>query len=411
MRPVAIVYLASHALSLLGNGVAAVALPLIVLQATGSPASVGLVSVATAGPALVVGLGAGIVLDRVDRRTCSILADVASAAAVAAIPLVDRVWGLTLAWFVALAILGAVGDVPGLTARQVLVPALARHAGVSLERLVGLRQAMTSAALVVGPAAAGALLAVFDASTVLLLTAATSSAAALLTLALPRRVGRVPDAPVGRRSIRADLAESLGVVRRSRFLTGTVGLTLGLAVVLGGLQGLVLPVYFGAIGRPDLLGLVLTALAIGMLVGTAGFAAVGARGSRRRWAGAALVGTTAGLLAIATLPSTAVVLAGAALLGVGNAVLGSILGVLQAERVPDATRGRVLSLQNALLQVAAPAGVGLAGVVAEVASPVAAGLAVVAVWVVVLTAVAASGALRDLERDGPHRGVNISTPS
>ncbi|MCD2185926.1 MFS transporter [Actinomycetospora soli] len=396
MPVVALAYLGAHLLSLLGNGLAAVALPLIVLQATGSPASVGAVSVATAGPALVIGLGAGLVIDRVNRRTSSIVSDVVSALAVAAIPVVDLLTGLTLGWLVALAIVGAFGDVPGLTARQVLVPAVARHTGVSLERLVGLRQAMTSIALVVGPAAAGTLLTLVDGSTVLLVTAATSGAAALLTLVLPHRLGRVGEV-AARGSVLAELAAGARVLRRSRFLSGTVGLTLGLAVVLGGLQGLVLPVWFSALGRADLLGLVLTALALGMLVGTAAFATAGVRGSRGWWTVGALAGTTAGFLTIASLASPVVVLAGAALLGLSNATLGAILGVLQAERIPDATHGRVLGLQNALLQVAAPAGIGLAGVVAEVATPVAAGLSVVAVWVAVVLAVAASGALRDLE--------------
>jgi MFS family permease len=393
---VALAYLGAHLLSLLGNGLAAVALPLIVLQATGSPASVGIVSVATAGPALAVGLAAGIVIDRINRRTSSILADVISAVAVAAIPVVDLLTGLSLGWLVALAIVGAFGDVPGLTARQVLVPAVARHTGVSLERLVGLRQAMTSIALVIGPAAAGTLFTVFDGSTVLFVTAATSAAAALLTLVLPGRLGAITEAPV-RGSVLAELAAGARVLRRSRFLSGTVGLTLGLAVVLGGLQGLVLPVWFTALGRPDLLGLVLAALALGMLVGTTVFATAGVRGSRGRWVLGALVGTTGGFVAIASLASPVVVLAGAAVLGLSNATLGAILGVLQAERIPDATHGRVLSLQNALLQVAAPAGIGVAGVAAEVGSPVAAGLSVVAVWVVVVLVVGASGALRDLE--------------
>lgn len=59
------------------------------------------------------------------------------------------------------------------------------------------------------------------------------------------------------------------MVVRSRFLLGTSGLLIGLAVALGGLQGLVMPLYFDLIARPDLLGLVLTALAVGMLAGAA----------------------------------------------------------------------------------------------------------------------------------------------
>lgn len=89
----ALVYLGSHVLSFLGNGILAVALPLIVLQTTNSPLSMGAVSTATAVPALLVGLCAGVVIDRVNRRTCSILSDLISAVAVAAIPVVDPLSG------------------------------------------------------------------------------------------------------------------------------------------------------------------------------------------------------------------------------------------------------------------------------------------------------------------------------
>lgn len=386
---IAVAYLGSHFLSFLGNGILAVALPLIVLQTTGSPLSVGAVSTATAVPALLVGLCAGVLIDRVNRRTCSIISDLVSAAAVAAIPLVDLATGLTIGWLVALAILGSFGDVPGMTARQVMVPAVARHSGVPLERLIGLRQSMTSAALVIGPAAAGTLLTLFDGSTVLFVTAATSAAAALVTVTLPGRLGAVEDDGTEHDSLLGRLTAGATALRGSRFLISTVTLTVGLAVALGGLQGLVLPLYFSELSRPDLLGFVLTALAVGMLIGTTVFAAVSARMSRRRWLIGALTGTTAGFLLLATLVGPGWVFAGAALFGLGNSVLGAVLGVLQAQRIPDGIRGRVLSLQNACLQVAVPAGVGLAGVVAQWGSPVAAGLTLFAVWLSVVVLAAA----------------------
>jgi MFS family permease len=397
MPPIAVAYLGSHFLSLLGNGLAAVALPLIVLQNTGSPLSVGSVSAATAVPALVVGLSAGIVLDRVNRRTCSMLADVVSAGAIAAIPLVDLFAGLNMWWFITLAIVGAFGDVPGMTARQVLIPAVARHTGVPLERLVSLRQSTTSTALVIGPAAAGTLLSMFDGSTVLFATAATSAAASLLTVAIPSRLGGVDPDIAQRDSLWTQLTAGATVLRHSRVLMGTMALTVGMVVVLGGLQGLVLPLYFTTLSRPDLLGFVLTAMAFGMLCGTGMFAALSARLSRRVWMTCAAVGTTAGVLLIASLASPAVVFAGAALCGGANAALGALLGVLQAERIPDEFRGRVLSLQNACLQVAAPTGIGVAGVVAEFGSPIAAGLAVVAIWLAVAIILVLSRALTDLE--------------
>ncbi|GHH39824.1 MFS transporter [Lentzea cavernae] len=397
MPPIFLTYLGSHLLSLLGNGIAAVALPLIVLQTTGSPLATAALAGATAVPAVVVGLLSGVVIDRMNRRTASVVSDVISAASVAALPLVDLVWGLNLTWFVVLGIVGSFGDVPGTTAREVLAPMVARHTGLDLERVIGLRQTTTSAALVIGPAAAGVLLAAFDATSVLWITAATSAVAAVLTRTLPRRLGEVEASGSPRRPVLRELGEGVAVVWRSRFLLGTSGLLLGLAVALGGLQGLVLPLYFTLVSRPDLLGLVLTALACGMLAGAALYTGIARRLPPRAalWTGLGV--TTAGFLLMASLLSPAVVFAGAAALGLGNAVLGAVIGVLQVQRTADAVRGRVFSVNTALLTIAAPAGIGLAGVTAQYGSPVVAGFSVAGVWVLVLLAVLLSRALADLE--------------
>ncbi|MGP5365361.1 MFS transporter [Brachybacterium tyrofermentans] len=397
MPPVALAYYASHVLSLLGNGIASVALPLIVLQTTGSPLGMSALATATAVPSVVVGLLSGVIIDRINRRTASVISDVISAVAIAALPLVDLLWGLDLVWFILLGILGAFGDVPGMTAREVLAPMVARHTGLDLRRVVGVRQTLTSIALVIGPAAASVLLAAVDAMAVLWITAATSALAAVLTRMLPRRLGEVDSSLVTRRPLMRELVDGLLVVGRSRFLLGTTVLVLGLAVALGGLQGLVMPVYFDLIARPELLGLVLTALAAGMLVGAMVYSAVGARLSSSAWLSAGFVVTSVGFVLMASLLSPAVVFAGAAALGIGNAVVGAVTSVLQVQHTPAALLGRVLSVKTALLTVAAPAGIALAGVLAELGSPLLAGASVTGVWIVVLLAVIGSRALRDLD--------------
>ena len=403
MTFVALAYYASHLLSLLGNGIVAVALPLIVLQTTGSPLGMSILATATAIPSVAVGLLSGVILDRVNRRTASILSDVISAVAVAALPLADLLWGLDMVWFVLLGILGAFGDVPGMTAREVLAPMVARHAGLDLQRVVGIRQTLSSIALVIGPASAGVLLVAVNPMAVLWITAATSALAALLTALLPRRLGviRVPTPSLGAgtagRSVWRDLVDGLVVVGRSRFLMASIGLVLGLAVALGGLQAVVMPVYFELIERPELLGLVLTLLALGMLLGAMLYTVLGSKVSARAWMVIGYIAATLGFVLMASLHSPAVVFAGAAALGLGNAVIGAVTGVLQVQHTPDAVLGRVLSVKTALMLVAAPAGIAIAGVVADLGSPLGAGLGVTGLWVLVLLIAIASRGLRDLE--------------
>ncbi|MFF1558541.1 MFS transporter [Streptomyces sp. NPDC058279] len=94
------VFWLGQALSVLGGSVSAVALPLLVFTATGSVFRMGLVTVVGAGTAVVTGIFAGYVVDRVDRRRLMILCDLARALLLGAVPFLwwagPRVWLLYL---------------------------------------------------------------------------------------------------------------------------------------------------------------------------------------------------------------------------------------------------------------------------------------------------------------------------
>ena len=130
-------FLVSNALSLLGNSVAGIALPLIVLATTGDALAAGTLALVCAIPQVMFGVLGGAVLDRFNRRNVSIVSDVVSAVSVALLPVVDLLWGLDFAWFAVLGVLGAVGDIPGMTARDTLAPAVSRRDGMDLPAVSG----------------------------------------------------------------------------------------------------------------------------------------------------------------------------------------------------------------------------------------------------------------------------------
>ncbi len=398
MRLVPLAYLGSYLLSLLGNSIAAVALPLIVLQATGSVLGAGTVAAATAVPALLAGLFMGVVIDRVNRRTSSVVTDLVSAASIAALPIVDAVTGLSLGWFVLLGVIGSFGDIPGMTAREALLPAVVRAGGISAERMVGLREGVGAIALLLGPAAAGILLSVFDGSTVLWITAATSAAAALLTLLIPHRVGRVTtDRAAAATTMLVELRAGWRGLTGSRFLLAMTVIGTLSVVALGALQGLILPVHFTVIGEPAMLGFVLTGIAAGLLLGAGLYVVVGRRLSRRAWFVWSIAGTTVGVGVIAALPPTGVILGGAVLLGLSSSAMNSVLGVLLLERISEELRGRIMSLQNSLVTVAAPAGLFVASVVTEFATLWLAALVVAAAWIAAAVVALTARSLRTLD--------------
>lgn len=407
MKVIPLAYFASYLLSLLGNSIAAIALPIVVLQVTGSALGAGTVSIATAAPAVLVGLFAGVLIDRFNRRTASIVSDVISAAAMAALPIVDLITGLSLGWFVILGIVGAFGDVPGMTARQALLPAIVRYSGMKAERLMGLRESLGAFSLLVGPAAAGGLIALLGYIPVLWISAGASLLAALITLLVPHRVGTAVDdagaAIVSSGTGWTQLREGWRVLFRSPFLVASVSITVATGVLLAGLQSMVLPVYFTAVGQPGMLGLVLSAMAGGMLVGGAVYAGAGGRGRRRVWLVTGMLGAAAGFVLIATLGSVWIVLAGAFLVGLSNGLFSGLLGVLLIERIPEATRGRVLGTQNAILMAAPPLGIGLAALLTEYIGVGVAAAALAAVWLVPLGIAVLARSMRDLEPAAPRR--------
>ncbi|WP_286930014.1 MULTISPECIES: MFS transporter [Aeromicrobium] len=395
-------YLGSYVVSVLGNSIAAIALPLIVLQATGSAMSAGWVAAATAVPAVLAGLFMGVAIDRINRVTSSVVTDLVSAAAVAALPIVDGLVGLEVGWFVLFGIIGSLGDVPGMTAREALLPGIARESRLSLERLIGLRESLGSISLLIGPAVAGLLMTLFEGSTVLWITAGTSLLAALLTLGLPRGVGTIEDVPTtAPRGAWEEFVEGWRLLTRTRLIAMVTGLMLFSVMVLSAFQALILPVHFTLIDRPGLLGFVLTSIAAGLLVGSAVYVVLAQRFTRRAWLVTGLSVASLGFAVLGLLPATWLVFTAGFVLGLGSGLCGALLGLLTVSGVPETALGRVMGTQNALVTAAAPAAILLAAVVIEHVSLTAAALGFVALWVVTSVAAVAGPALRDLEPTEP----------
>ncbi|MGW6984583.1 MFS transporter [Streptomyces sp. NPDC054932] len=119
------VFWLGQALSVLGGSVSLLALPLLVLDATGSIVQMGLVTVVSGATAIGTGVFAGYVVDRVDRRRLMIVCDLARAGLLGAVPFVwwaagPQIWLLYVLTAVA-AVLKTLFDVSYVTAIPNLV--------------------------------------------------------------------------------------------------------------------------------------------------------------------------------------------------------------------------------------------------------------------------------------------------
>ena len=349
-------YLTATATSLFGNSAIAIVLPWLVLERTGDPAIAGLVAAVSAVPGAIAAFVGGHLIDKVGRRRMSVLSDLGSALAVAALAIVDAAVGLNVAWFIALGVLGALFDVPGMTARETLLANVSETSGVALDKVAAWRGMLFGLSFLAGPAVAGWLLTLLPSIQVVWITAACSAAAALAIGVMPLR--RAEPVAAGDNSPLAGFTH----IRRSRPLLTLLVISLGSMVLVAPLLSVVLPAHFVALAAPSLLGLSLSAYAVGTMAGSGiyGWAFGG-----RRWAAwvvANLLYVVSAVL-IATLDGSWLVAAGMVAAGLGSGLLQPISTVVLTEQVPDALRGRVFGAYSALAMVASPLGLGLMALV------------------------------------------------
>lgn len=428
-------FLAASALSLLGNSVAGIALPLILLATTGDPLAAGTLAIICAVPQVLAGVLGGAVLDRLNRRNVSIFSDIVSALCVAALPVIDMTVGLSFGWFALFGVLGAVGDIPGMTARDAMLPTVVERDGVSLQRFLGVSQSLDSIVTIVGPALAAFLMGIVGSVPCLWITAALSLSASLVTTTLPRSIGAVGEAdavgtdyatfahsakeasetaatgmhgsfPTAARFgslAKAAWSSALDGARvlfkGDPILRAATLMTFGIVMVMGSYQGLVLPVFFTEANAPELLGYTLSAMSCGLLIGSLAYAAFTHKLSRRAWYTLSLIGMAAGLAIMGSLPSYPVMLAGAFALGLTAGPASALLGFFMFDRIPEARRGSALGTQNSLLLVAAPAALFATSVLVTGAGLEAASWVLVAAWFAITAAALFAKSMRKLEED------------
>ena len=174
-------------------------------------------------------------------------------------------------------------------------------------------------------------------------------------------------------------------------------LSFGITMVMGSLQGIVLPAYFTQLGQPEAVGYVVSAMGAGLLVGSTAYTALAHVMSRRRWLVVSLLGMAASVCVLGQFPALPVLLAAAAVLGLFAGPASALLGFFAFDRVPDDRRGSAMGTLNALYLVVAPAGAFVGSVLISTAQIGGAGLVLTGAWVVVTALALIARPLRHLD--------------
>ncbi|MEU1759733.1 MFS transporter [Micromonospora sp. NPDC005223] len=355
-------YLA-RSISVAGTAASAVALPLLVYRTSASPTLTAAVVGLEALPYLLFGLFAGAAADRLRRKRMMIIADVCCALLLATVP-VAALFDVLAPWYLLVVAFG-VGcgfcwfDAAawGAFVRIVGKPGITRANSLIWSTEIVLE--------IAAPAAAGLLAAVADPTLVLAVDAVTYLVSAALLAQI--RASLDPGPAVARR-VRAEIAEGLRHLWRTRVLRTLTAAGFGLNVAAGGVLGL-LVVHADEVldlsPEDQRLGLLFTAAAVGSLV-----AAV-ALPRASRWAGQGTVSITglvifvAALIGLAGTSVFALALAWWAIWAVARLTVNANGITVRQLLTPDALQGRVNTTGRMLAWGGTPFGALIGGLAAD----------------------------------------------
>jgi MFS family permease len=353
----------ADAISLAGNAVAQIAIPWFVLTTTGSATLTALAVFFNFVPIVLAAFFGGVVVDRLGFRATSVVADLASSAAVAAIPLLHATVGIELWQLMALVFAGALLDAPGATARAALFPDVVELADVRMERASGIRAGIQQGSQLLGAPLGGVLVATFGATAALWLDAVSFLVSAALVVGFVPHPHQV-DTTRGR--FFEELAEGLRFIWSRRLVRAVVAMVL-LTNFIEAPGSVVLAVFAQEeYGSAADFGLLIGVLGGAALAGALGYSAIGHRLPRRRTFLVCFAGVPLGYLALATLPSLPVALVALAVAGFAAGPINPLLFTVQTEIVPTELRGRVFGAVRAGAWAAIPLGIMLGGVLVAV---------------------------------------------
>jgi len=358
-------------LSGISNGVVTIAVPWLVLDLTGSVANAGIVAAVSALPGILASPLAGWAVDHFGRRIVSIVSDLLSAISVAAIPLVAMATELTVAWIIGLAMLGAVFDPAGYTARKALIPDVATASGMGINRLNGIHEGVFSVGWVIGPLAGSLLIANLGPTSAFWVPCALFVIAAYLIGLL-----RVQDAGQQAKAAREEAGEAhpsawqnavlgIRIIWQDHALRALVVAVTVLGSIYIPTETVLLPAHFVAIDHPESLGLVLAALSGGTIVGAFGYGWLSRRMSRLAISRTVLVGTIVCYVPLALLPPLPLMVLAGFALGLVWGPMQPLMNSVVQHRVPADAQGRVYGIQTSLFYALPPVFMLGTGVAAE----------------------------------------------
>lgn len=344
----------------IGSGMTAFALSVYVYQTTGSVSLVSVIAAASFLPTILLSPLGGVLADRYDRRLLMIIGDLFSG-----LGLLYVLWSIHT---------GAESMLPvivGVTFNAIFVALLEPSFKATVTDLLtedeyakanGMVQIAGNARYLISPALAGVLLAASDIRMILLLDICTFFIT-ITTVALVRKSIGKPE-PKEKQSVFAEMKEGFAILKECKGIPSLIALMAVVCFFVGFLQTLVSPMVL-AVSDAKTVGILESACAVGMLVGSVIIGILGIKGSYVRTLSIAGMAASVCMAISGVSVNLLVTGTGIFLFFLALPFLNTSADVLVRSNVEGEVQGRVWGIISLLSQAGTAVAYALSGVLAD----------------------------------------------
>jgi MFS family permease len=383
-----------------GNSAVHIAIPWLVLETTGSSANAGVVLGISGFSVIFTAPIIGGLIAVLGARPVSIWADIISAGSVVLFPIVGSLFGLNLTSLLIIAIVGAMFDPAGATARKSLIQAVAERDGLSLIKFNGTYEAAATIGTVLGPTGAALAISFVGINATFYLIAIVFVLASCLAFFIPVVTTYTKsDESFSVKNVFKETRIGMSALWNDKPLLSLVGLYTLLTAIYMPVESIVLSRYFRDLNEPRTLGFVLSAMSVGIVIGALQFHRAVRIFSPGNMVIVSMTLIGAVVCAMAFLPNAIIFIGLGLALGLAFGPVSPMSNYLVQQRMPQHLHGPVFGTQFSLMYLATPAGTLALGLIVQSVSIAPLLFVIGALFIVVTLLVGFTGPLRRLSVD------------
>ena len=330
-------------LSVISGSMVFMAFPWLAIQLTGSATSAGAMIAITSIPGLVLAPVVGSIIDKFGRRRVGMIIEFLTAVVTLLIPIAAGMWEMTLPLLIAIGLIRSTVVAGINSARKAFMPDVARVAGLSLERVNSIQEAVFATGFAIGPALASVCIGLFGIYNTFIVVAAFGFVAWALMFFV--RIEEVIEPHEEEKNLFKFAMEGFKVLGNTPSVAIMLAGVMTLAMIYLPTEMIVLPKYYNGTGDAEALGFLLSAMAAATVIGALAFERLSKKFQYSTIFRIAILGVATSMIPMSFLPPYWVMILFGLILGITWGPITPLLNTVIQRKIAPSKRGRVFSLE------------------------------------------------------------------